>query len=147
MKTLAALVLLSSVAFADAKHPASSKEAAIRKYLQVTGAGALGAQVMNQMIDLFKQNVPNAPASLWTELAKEINPDELVERVIPVYDKQLTEAELNDLIRFYETPTGKKLVKVMPAITQESMQIGKAWGGEISQKVMQKLQQKGLDKK
>jgi hypothetical protein len=149
MKTAAAFLLLTTVAFADntAKHAATPKEAAIRKLLQLTGAAALGAQVMNQLIDTFKQSMPNVPASFWPELAKELNPDELVERVIPVYDKQLTEAEINDLIHFYETPTGKKLIKVMPAITQESMQIGQGWGREIGQKVMQKLQKQGLDKK
>jgi uncharacterized protein len=153
MKKLAVALLLScSVAtLAHAEPPAklrseSAKEKDIRRLLQLTGAAALGAQVMSQMLDTFKTTMPNVPANFWTELSKELNPDELVERVIPVYDKQLTGPEIKDLIQFYETPTGKKLIKVMPAITQESMAIGKEWGRAIGEKVMRKLQQKGLDK-
>jgi hypothetical protein len=146
-KLILALVLIPSLSFAQKKSMDPAKEKDIRRLLELTGAATLGAQVMNQMLQTFRQTMPNVPADFWPELQKELNPNELVEKVIPVYDKQLAAAEIKDLIRFYETPTGKKLIKVMPAITQESMEIGKAWGRDIGEKVMKKLQQKGLDKK
>jgi uncharacterized protein len=145
-KLILVFALLPTLAFAQKKmDPAKEKD--IRHLLELTGAATLGAQVMNQMLQTFRQTMPNVPADFWPELQKELNPNELVERVIPVYDKQLNGGEIKDLIKFYETTTGKKLIKVMPAITQESMEIGKAWGRDIGEKVMKKLQQKGLDKK
>jgi hypothetical protein len=139
MKNLIFALLLAGTAHAQPKHVESPKEKDIRKLLQLTGAAQLGGQVMDQMLQTFKASAPSVPESFWTELRKELNPDELVEKVIPVYDKQLSAAEVKDLIKFYETPTGKKLIKVMPVITQESMTIGREWGRSIGEKVMDKL--------
>jgi hypothetical protein len=145
---VAALLLATSFAHADGKHADSPKEKDIRHLLQLTGAAQMGAQVMRQLLDTFKTTMPNVPASFWPELQNELNADELVEKVIPVYDKQLSQAEIRDLLKFYESPTGKKLIKVTPAITQESMEIGKIWGREMSEKVMRKLEaQQKADKK
>lgn len=45
----------------------------------------------------------------------------------PVYEKHLTEADLNEVIKFYNSPVGKKLAGKTPAITQESMAAGQTW--------------------
>lgn len=56
-------------------------------------------------------------------LKEKVNIAELTERVIvPIYDKNFSAAEIKDLIAFYETPTGQKMVKSMPQMTQETMQ-------------------------
>jgi len=52
-----------------------------------------------------------------------VNLGEIIEEIYyPLYDKYFTESELKDLITFYETPSGKKWIKIMPEFTQESMQ-------------------------
>ena len=129
-----------------AKRPETPKEKDIRKLLALTGAAALGGQVMDQMLQAFRARMPKVPASFWSELQKELDPNELVEKVVPIYDKQLTHPEVKNLIKFYQTPTGRKLIKVMPAITQESMVVGQEWGRAIGEKVAARLKQKGLDK-
>lgn len=139
---MAVLVMLPSLALAE-----TPKEKDIRRLLALTNQAQLGSQVIHQVLDAFKGSMPNVPANFWPELASELKPEELVDKVVPIYDKQLSAAEVKDIIKFYESPTGKKLIKVTPAITAESMQLGQAWGREIGEKVMKKLQQKGLDKK
>lgn len=42
------------------------------------------------------------------------------EAVYPLYDKFYTEQELKDILVFYATPTGKKMIKTMPALFAES---------------------------
>ena len=142
MRKLILVALLATPAFAE-----TPKEKDIRKLLTLTNQAQLGAQVIRQVLDAFKGTLPNVPASFWPELAAELHPEELVEKVIPIYDKQLSAQEVKDIIKFYESPTGKKLIKVTPAITEESMVLGKAWGRDIGEKVMKKLQDKGLNKK
>lgn len=39
----------------------------------------------------------------------------------PLYDKYFTEAELKDLIAFYKSPTGRKLLHATPQLTQAAM--------------------------
>lgn len=45
------------------------------------------------------------------------------ELIYPLWDKYYTEQELRDIIAFYRSPTGIKLLKVGPAIGEESSKI------------------------
>lgn len=48
--------------------------------------------------------------------------EEIIEEVaIPIYDKHFTASQLRDIISFYRTPTGKRMVEVTPALTTELM--------------------------
>ena len=118
----------------------------IRKMLALTGSGKLGVQVMEQMIASFKSHYPNVDSSFWTDFMKEVRPEDLVNMVIPVYDRNFTDEEIEGMIVFYSSPIGQKVLAKLPIVMQESMQIGQAWGQELGKKVLQKLQQKGYIK-
>src|SRR4051794_17632041 len=133
MRYVLVALLFAAPAFAE-----TPKEKDIRKLLALTNQAQLGAQVIHQVLDAFKTNMPNVPAAFWPELATELHPEELIEKLVPVYDKQLSAPEVKDIIKFYESPTGKKLIQVTPAMTAESMKLGQAWGREIADKVMKK---------
>lgn len=45
------------------------------------------------------------------------------EVALQVYDKNFTEAEMQDIITFYKTPTGKKTLQALPAVMSESMEM------------------------
>lgn len=45
------------------------------------------------------------------------------EMMLVVYDKFFTLEELKDLLIFYKSPTGQKMVKLMPDIAAESMKV------------------------
>lgn len=116
------------------------KTADIRKLLNLTGAGKLGVQVMNQLLASFKQTAPQVPEQFWQDLMKEVNPDELVNMVVPLYDKYLSHEDIKAALVFYETPAGRRLVEATPKITQESTVLGQEWGRQLAEKVMKKLQ-------
>ena len=127
-------------AFAEAQvRTDPAKQADIQKLMNLTGAGNLGMQAMDQMILSMKGAMASVPEKFWTEFRKEVNADELVNLIIPVYDKHLSHAEIKELIKFYETPVGKKMISVMPAITAESMQVGQQWGMNVAARAQQKL--------
>lgn len=44
--------------------------------------------------------------------------DEMLDSMVPVYQKHLTKGDVTALIAFYSTPTGQKLLHDMPAIMQ-----------------------------
>lgn len=44
--------------------------------------------------------------------------------LVTLYTDSFTEAELNDLVTFYQTPTGKKSAALMPILTQKGMALG-----------------------
>ena len=50
-------------------------------------------------------------------------PQYIEETIYPLYDKFFTEKELADLVAFYKTETGQKLITTMPQLVAESMQM------------------------
>src|SRR6185436_15955029 len=58
----------------------------------------------------------------WT--ARYFNWEVIGPRMLDLYMRTFTEAELRDLIAFYKTPTGRKSLEKMPALLQEGTKIG-----------------------
>jgi hypothetical protein len=56
------------------------------------------------------------------EIAKTYPVDTIIEDMIPVYQKHLTKADVDAMIGFYSSPSGKKILHEMPAIMAESME-------------------------
>lgn len=48
--------------------------------------------------------------------------DEMMQAMVPVYQKHFTHVDIDALIAFYSSPTGQKVLREMPAITAEAMQ-------------------------
>ena len=142
LATIGVLCVLGGAARAQStsRAPDTQKQKDIRKLLKITGSGELGAQVMSQMIGNMKKAMPQVPEKFWGDFMKEVHTDELVDLIVPVYDRNLTQGDVTELIHFYESPTGKKFVSVLPKITQESMGVGETWGRQLAMKVMAKLQ-------
>lgn len=118
----------------------------LKKVLEVTGTETNFKVVIKQMIDMFKQQNKDIPESLWVEFENEFSKtsiDDLVDMLSPVYQKHITEAELLEIIIFYESPIGTKLVEKTPLIMQESMQVGQEWGAKIGQSFEEKLNERG----
>ena len=144
LATIGVLCVLGGAARAQsttqAREPETQKQKDIRKLLKITGSGELGTQVMGQMLGNMKKAMPQVPEKFWADFMKEVHTEELIDMIVPVYDRNLTQGDITELIRFYESPTGKKFVSVLPKITQESMVVGEKWGRELAMKVMTKLQ-------
>lgn len=47
----------------------------------------------------------------------------LEQSVYPIYDRAFTEKELADLVAFYKSPTGQKVLVAMPQLMAESMEV------------------------
>lgn len=59
---------------------------------------------------------------MYDLLLEKINFNELIDDIsVPLYDKYFTETELGDLVAFHKSPTGKKVIEVMPNLVAESM--------------------------
>jgi hypothetical protein len=85
----------------------------------------------------FKQKVPNATPEQLAEvdkfaegLFKNMPVDEMVDAMVPIYQKHLTKHDMDGILAFYASPVGQKLQREQPAMMQEGMQVG----GEIGRK-------------
>lgn len=141
------ITLLFCITIFSGFSQAETKSVHIRKLLEITGAAKTGVQMAQSMIGSFKKNYPNVTDDFWDDFSKELNADTLTEMIIPIYEKHYTINEIKQLIEFYETPLGKKLISTMPEVMQESMQAGQVWGKAVGEKVYQNLKEKGFLKK
>jgi hypothetical protein len=130
-----------------AEEEPGAKKSDLRKLMELTGAGELGRQMQEQLLPAIKASEPKVPERFWTELMAELNPNELVEMLVPIYDKHFTQEEIRDLIRFYESPSGRKMIRVMPEILRESMQMGQTWGMGLSRRIAAKLERESTGSK
>ena len=56
------------------------------------------------------------------ESMKNFPVDGMLDDMIPVYQKHLNQTDVDAMIAFYSSPTGKKLMQDMPQIMQEALQ-------------------------
>ncbi|NWJ49438.1 MAG: DUF2059 domain-containing protein [Bacteroidetes bacterium] len=145
MKRLLFTLLICGLTF-SAFSQSNTKNEKIRALLEITGSAKLGKQVMSTMIASFKNSLVNVNLEFWNEFEKSVKTEELVELIIPLYEKYYTEKDIDQLIAFYNTPVGKKMIATMPQIMQESMAIGQNWGRQLAEKLAKELKEKGLIK-
>lgn len=90
-----------------------------------------------EIIKLLDKSIQNFMKEMKTELPKVMSYEKLLKEVyIPIYAKHFTTDEIEEVISFYEGPTGKKFIQENPIIIQEAMII-------INQKYTPKLSELG----
>ncbi|WDY59316.1 DUF2059 domain-containing protein [Pseudomonas sp. PSKL.D1] len=133
-------VLCAAVALACASGQVlaatASHNAAAEKFLTLANADKLGTPVYMQVQQMFAQRFAQtkAPASKQSVLESyqakanaaldsAIGWNKLKPKMVDLYTQTFTEQELKDLVKFYESPLGKKVLTQMPKVTQQSAQL------------------------
>jgi hypothetical protein len=135
--------------------PASQQD--IDKYLQVTHASDMMKQIMQGMSkpmhDMVHQQAlkqPNLPPDfearmngILDDMLNSMPLDQMLQAMMPVYQKHFSHGDLEALTTFYSTPVGQKILHEMPAITAEAMQaimpIMQTQMGTMQQRVQQEV--------
>ena len=143
VSTLVVACIVGSLAYAEINR---DKEREIRKLLEATGTTKSMPEMMDQMIAEFRKALPDVPSQFWDDFRKEINIDELVSLMVPVYDKHLSLEDIKAANAFFATPAGKRFAEKMPVMSAEGFEVGSKWGEAKGRLVVERLKEKGLDK-
>lgn len=119
-----------------------TSEAKVRELIKVMGADKMAISGMQQQMQEIKKNSPNISDEFFNEFVAEVTTDRITEVYIPIYAKYYTESEIDELIKFYKSPVGKKTISVLPDIMKESIDAGGKVGRDIAIKVKEKLDKK-----
>ncbi len=68
------------------------------------------------------RKVAEVTGEYMQNVIKTFSVDELMDAIVPVYQRHLTHADVQSIIAFYNSESGQKLLKEMPAMMTESMQ-------------------------
>jgi len=114
----------------------ASHNAAAEKFLTLVNADKLGTPVYMQVQQMFAQRfvqtkAPDSKKSVLDSYQAKANAaldnaigwKKIKPKMVDLYTKTFTEQELSDLVKFYESPLGKKVLREMPRVTQESAQM------------------------
>jgi len=95
--------------------------------------------------ETFRERVPNptpkqleALNGMVDDLMADMPLDEMIEAMVPIYRRHLSKSDVDEVIRFYSSAVGQKLLREQPQMIQEGMQAG----GEIQQKRMDQMMAK-----
>ncbi|KAA1150028.1 DUF2059 domain-containing protein [Pseudoalteromonas sp. FUC4] len=75
-------------------------------------------------------------SDMTTVLKTEMSWAKMQPMMVNVYDKHFSEQEIADMLAFYKTDTGQKILEKMPVVMQESMQMSQG----LIQDAMPKIQ-------
>lgn len=153
----AIFVLASGVSWAE-EQLTQEKRADIEQLLEVTGAMAVSQQMAGaasgQLAETIGKLRPDIPAEIVEVLPEEVeavfeeNMDTFKSAVVVLYHTHFTAPEIKEMICFYGTDLGRKMIKVTPALMRDSMEIGRRWGQslgpQIDARIRARLQKEGV---
>lgn len=106
------------------------KKSYIRQLMFLNGTIQSHHSSIENIIETIKTFVPDSGDITLSDIAEDV-----LNEIIPIYDKYFTEDEVKQLIDFYLSDIGKVYLKNMGNITFESMKIGEKMGDIIYDRI------------
>lgn len=110
-----------------------AKEAAIRHLLDVTNESRLTEAITNEIMQQVRtvmshaiapDRLPKFMESFAQKFTAAAPSSAITDAVIPIYARNFSMEDIQALVQFYETPLGKRMVKTLPEVEQESQSVG-----------------------
>ena len=150
MRTLVPILLLLATAFAGgAKADDEADRLRLAREIIVVNQSirqvdALLPTVMNALKPTITRGDPNIEKDydeILKLLYKEFEPfkADMAEDFARLYTKTFSKAELEDVLAFYKSPTGQKIVSVTPSLAQAGLAIGQEYGRKIAVPLAEKI--------
>ena len=133
--------LLAAAAPVAAQQQETTKEQDIRTLIEITRADSVGLQIgesiTGQMVERLRSARPDFSQQhleILTDETKKLVSEQLpllMETIVSLYGERFTEEEIREMIAFFRTPTGKKMVSEQADLFAESVELGRSWGRAI----------------
>jgi len=133
---------------AQAQQPSAAAVALARDVIVIKGAGGMAEPLVGGVIETVKNSfVPTNPnltrelndvaAALHKDLAGKSS--EVLDQMSRAYATRFTEQELKDLLVFYKTPLGQKLVREEPNALDDGLKRAQQWADAFAEIVMARM--------
>jgi hypothetical protein len=142
------VALFGFAAVAQAQAPSAAQLKLAQQVVEMQGSSrSFEGAVPSILTQVYQQYVSQNPdlekdigAVLRTMLPEfDKRKDEISAILARVYAEKFTEAELKEILVFYESPAGKKFVAATADIGKETMGKLQEWSGKVSKDVTERL--------
>lgn len=120
-----------------------TKRDKVKELISLSGVFPISKEVEKNVISEYKKKYNHVPDSAWESIENKISIDELINKAIDVYDRRFNEKEIEELLTFYKSDLGKKIIRNSPNIMTEIQNATKAWGMKVMQTVNGDLEKMG----
>jgi hypothetical protein len=147
LTVVAGLTLVGQTGYAQ-QQPSAAALATAKEIVTVSGATGLFDPLIPGVIEqaklLFLQQNPGLAKDLneiSAQLRKELTPrfSELVDEVAKNYAARFNEQELKDVLAFYKSPVGGKLLNEQGKIADASLKFAQTWSNVLSDQVIARM--------
>lgn len=138
--------------------PTAAALATAREIVDIKGAITLFKPVVSGVIETVKLRILQSNPNLQRDLdvvakdlrtQNEVRFNEVHEQLAKIYAQHFNEQELKDILVFYKSPLGKKLIEEEPKFTDESMIFVQEWADKLAAEMVGKftaeMKKKGHD--
>lgn len=146
MKKIFIIWMLVMLGFSSVSQDKTGYQTKLESLFELSGTEETFKVAINQTMGMFKQQYANVPMEVWDKVETRFlktSLGELTTMLVPVYEKHLSESDLDEIIQFYESPVGQKYALKTHMIMQESMQVGQTWGMKIGEQLTKELEAEG----
>ena len=133
-------ILIISVSFLHSQ-PNKAKTRDIKRYIEISNQKDQFIQLMDMMLEQYIEMLDIVSTEAWNSIRTSIYDeiDDIIDLLVPVVDKYFTHEDIIELIKFYESPIGKKLNNVTPQMMGELYEVGSDWGEKLAENILNKL--------
>jgi len=124
-------------AIATAKEIMALKGAAVIFEALIPGVIEQGKNMFETQNPALSNDLREVAAKLRTELAPRLK--EVTEEVAAAYASHFTEKEIKEILTFYQSPVGKKMISEEPKALEQSMTFAQNWANKFSEEVIAKI--------
>ena len=95
----------------------------IRNMIDLMGKQSkqLAQGALKKKMPAISQQELDRVTSMADESMKALDLDGMIDDMIPVYQRHLTKTNVAEMAKFYESPTGQKMLREQPQMTAEAM--------------------------
>lgn len=124
----------------------SAKVALIRQLLDETHSIDLAVSGMQASVTAQRTANPRIPAIFWDRLVSlaQSRRDTLTTMFVEIYSRHFSSSDVKQLLEFYRSPLGQKMLAETPGLARESMLAGQAWGAKLGADVAGQLAKEGI---
>ena len=151
-----AAVIASAPVRAEQTKPAGDIDPAFRKSIVtlIEKTGVLGVSqqmyrsVIAQLLPVVTKQYGIKSDKIQKVMQEEMSAsfdrhlDTFKDMVIAIYATYYTKEDVDALNTFYDSPTGKKVIAMLPEITQESMKAGRVFGQAFATEAMENVKRR-----
>ena len=128
-----------------AQQPTAGAVAAAKELVELKGGSQMFDPVINSIVEQTKgallQTNPQLSKDLnevSTQLRAEFGPrrDELMNEAAKRYAARFSDAELKELVTFFKSPLGKKMITQEPQVLDETFSYVQQWGPRVAEEAM-----------